>query len=463
MADGLTFTGLRDAYAAASPARKLVGGLVILLLLALPLGLSWVDVNKPREYRVLFSELSDRDGGEVVEALERLNIPYRLAEADGSIQVPADQLHIARYKLAAQGLPRGDKPVEEDAGPRFGVSSFQEQVGYQRGLETQLAHSVESLDSIESARVHLAIPRQSAFLREQIPPAASVLVVLKHGAELTEGQVEALRQIVAGGVPGLNPGQVSVVDQSGSLLAAGVAGFYRGLSPDQMEYARRLESDLAGRIGRVLAPVLGDRAFKVQVTARVDFSESEETIESSRRIGNLAGTVDRSVRHVREPRGSVEQVSSLIVVDEHAALEAGELDRLAALARQAVGFDSARGDNLQVIMLPFSSAEKPAVAPVAKPLRKIPVAAPAAPGPALFNDELLPVYAGLVLALLLFMLLISLRVRQRRRQVEEERRAERERQQAGEQLDARLDSLRQRVLADPRVAASVVKTWLQGA
>lgn len=463
MADGLTFTALRDAYAAASPARKLVWGVVILLLLALPAAFFWAETQKPREYRVLFSELSDRDGGEVVEALERLNIPYRLTEADGSIQVPAEQLHVARYRLAAQGLPRGDKPADENAGPRFGVSPFQERVGYQRALEAQLAHSVESLEAVEAARVHLAIPRQSAFLREQIPPAASVLVVLKPGARLTEERVEALRQIVAGGVPGLNPGQVSVVDQSGALLAAGLAGAYRGLSPDQMEYARRLENDLAGRIMRVLAPVLGDTAFRVQVTAKVDFRESDETIESSRRVGAAAGTIDRSVRHVRAPRGSLEQVSSLIVVDERAAPEAGELDRLAVLARQAVGFDSARGDSLQVIMLPFLAAEKPYAAPAPRPLHKLPAAAPAQPGAALFNDSLLPVYAGLVLALLLFLLALSVRARRRRLRAEEEARAEPAPHQAGERFDARLDSLRQRVLTDPRVTASVVKTWMQSA
>lgn len=456
MADGLTFTGLRDAFAAASPARKLGWGLVILLLLALPAALFWKDAQAPREYRVLFAELSDRDGGEVVEALERLNIPYRLTEADGSIQVPADQLHVARYKLAAQGLPRGDKPAD-DRGPRFGVSPFQEQVGYQRSLEATLARSVEGIEAVQSARVHLALPKQSAFLREQVPPAASVLVEIRPGARLDEETVESLRQIVAGGVPGMSPGQVSVVDQRGALLAAGLAGFYRGLSPNQIEYARRVEGDLAARIKRVLGPVLGGAAFRVQVTAAIDFSESEETVESSRRTGTLAGTVDRSVRHVREPRGRLQQVSSLVVVDEHAGLEPAELDRLAALARQAVGFDGARGDSLQVIMLPFAEAQAPAAAATAP--RKIPVAAPVLPQQSILDDELLPVYAGLALALLFMLLLMFLRARQRRRLADEEAR-EASVPQAGEQFEARLDSLRQRVLGDPRITASVVKLWM---
>lgn len=455
MADGLTFTGLRDAYAAASPARKLVWGVIILLLLALPAVLLWQDAQTPREYRVLYAELSDRDGGEVVEALERLNIPYRLADADGSVLVPADQFHVARYKLAAQGLPRGDKPAGEEAGPRFGISPFQEQLGYQRRLEADLARSVESIEAVESARVHLALPRQSAFLRERIPPAASVLVKLKADAALDEDKVEALRQIVAGGVPGMNPNQVSVVDQRGALLAVGVADFYRGLSPNQMEYARRLEGDLAGRIRRVLSPVLGDAAFKVQVTARIDFGESEETIESSRRTGTVAGSLDRSVRHVREPRGRLLQASTLIVVDEAAGFEAAELDRFAVLARQAVGFDPGRGDSLQVIVLPFQTAKPPAAVPLAK--APLPVLPAAQPRPSPLDDELLPVYLGLALALLFMLLLMALRVRHRRLRQREQARAA----QPGEAFDARLDELRERVLSDPRLAASVVKQWVQ--
>lgn len=458
MADGLTFTGLRDAYAAASPARKLVWGVIILLLLALPAVLLWQDAQTPRQYRVLFSELSDRDGGEVVQALERLNIPYRLADEDGSVLVPTDQYHAARYKLAAQGLPRGDKPASEDAGPRFGVSPFQEQLGYQRSLEANLARSVEDIESIESARVHLALPKQSAFLRERISPAASVLIKLKPGAALDEEKVEALRQVVAGGVPGMNPNQVSVVDQSGALLAVGVADFYRGLSANQMEYARRLESDLAGRIKRVLAPVLGDTAFRVQATARIDFSESQETIESSRRTGTVAGTVNRSVRHVHEPRGSLLQASTLIVVDERAGLQAAELDRLATLARQAVGFDARRGDTLQVITLPFPATQTPLAVPEIKVAGKVPLAPQ--PRTAILDDELLPVYLGLVLALLFMLLLISLRARQRRRLLLEQERAAHA-PSPGEVFDARLDGLRQRVLEDPKVAASVVKLWMQ--
>lgn len=440
MADGLTYTGLRDAYAAASPARRLVWGGLILLLLVLPAVLLWKGAQTPGEYRVLFAGLSDRDGGEVVEALERLHIPYRLSEADGSVEVPSHDLHVARYKLAAQGLPRGDKALARGTtGPRFGLSPYQERLGHQRGLEAELAHSLESVEGVESARVHLALPRQSSFLRERIPPAASVLVKLRQGAAFGDEKVEALRQIVAGGVPGMSPGQISIVDQSGALLAAGMTASHRDLSPDQLEYARRLESDLAARVERVLAPVLGDTAFRVQVTAGIDFGENEETSDASRR--------------------SLRQVSTLIVVDEHGGNELAEPDRLAALARQAIGFDGERGDSLQVIMLPFPVVETPVVAaPQPEPPRKTSLPAQAQP-PRLprLDDVLLPIYAGLALALLLA-LLISVRLRRRRRRAEEETQAA---QPPAEAFEARLDSLRQSVLADPRVAASVVKLWMQ--
>lgn len=441
MADGLTFTGLRDAYAAASPARKLVWGVLILLLLALPAALIWRESQATRAYSVLFAGLSDRDGGEVVQALEKLNIPYRLAETDGSVQVPAEQLHVARYKLAAQGLPRGDKPAEETAGPRFGVSPFQEQLGYQHALEASLAHSVQSIDAVESARVHLALPKQSAFLREQVPPAASVVVKFRHGMAPNEESIEALRQIVAGAVPGLSPGRVSVIDQGGALLAEGLAGFYRGLSPSQLESARRLESDLASRIRRVLTPVLGNAAFRVQVTARMGFDERPAS-----RTALLAG--------------SIEKLSILVVVDDSTGADHADPDRLAALARQAIDFDGARGDSLQVIRLPFA-AQPAAAAPAARQPNKIPLAAQPQPVPAQFlGNDLLPVYAGLALAVLFVLLLILVRARQRRRGQEKAALAAHA-PQPGELFEARLDNLRQRVMADPRVAASVVKLWMQ--
>jgi flagellar biosynthesis/type III secretory pathway M-ring protein FliF/YscJ len=458
MADGLTFSGLRDAYAAASPARKLVWGVVIMLLLALPAMLLWHDAQAPEEYRVLFAKLSDKDGGEVVEALEKLQIPYRLSEPDGSVQVPADQLHAARYKLAAQGLPKGDRPATEENGPRFGLSPFQEQLGYQRRLEAELARSVEAIDAVESARVHLALPKQSAFLRDQVPPAASVLVKLKPGSQLSEEGVESVRQIVAGSVPGMMPGGVSIVDQQGALLAAGLAGFYRGLNANQVEYARQIENDLAGRISRVLEPVLGDTAFKVQVTARINFNESEETTETSRRTGTVAGSVDRTVRHVREPRGSLQQVSALIVVDERAGQPVIDQDRLAALARQVIGFDSARGDALQVIALPFTAEALPQPQLKTEPPRSLPLVRPLSPPT--IDDELLPVYAGLALSLLAFLLLLVMRASRRRQKSLDEALAA-QAPHPGELFEARLDALRQQVLADPKVAASVVKLWMQ--
>ncbi len=443
MADGPTFSGLRDAYAAASPARKLVWGVLILLLLASPLALFWKNAQPPQQYRVLFAELSDRDGGEVVEALERLNIPYRLTETDGSVEVPSDKLHIARYKLAAQGLPRGDKPAADDAGPRFGVSPFQEQLGYQRGLEASLARSVESIEAIESARVHLALPKQSAFLREQVPPAASVLLKLKPGAQLDNEGVEALRQIVAGSVPGMRPAQVSIVDQHGALLAAGLTEAYRGLSPNQLEYARQVENDLAARIVRVLKPVLGETAFRVQVAASIDFAENAATM--------AAGSM-------REKGGKLRQVSTLIMVDERAPQELMAPDRLAALARQAIGFDSVRGDSLQVIALPFPATEALAALPKAEAPSK-PLVVQQAQSPAV-RDELLPVYAGLGLAGLILILLLVLRARQRR-QTEQAEMRDAQDADPGDLFDARLEALRQRVLTDPKVAASVVKLWVQ--
>lgn len=355
MADGLMLSRLRDTYIAASPARKLLWGLIILFLLVLPATLFWQNIQPVQAYRVLYAELSDKDGGEVVGALERLNIPYRLSEPDGLVQVPSDQLHAARYKLAALGLPRGDKPDDAAAGPRFGLSTFQEQLGYQRRLEAELARSVETIEAVGSARVHLALPRQSAFLREPVPPTASVLVELKPGARLDQEQVDAVRRIVAGGVPGMSPGQVGIVDQRGVLL---------------------------GAAGEAAAPPPADEESAEQAVVAI-----EQTVEEA--------PADAAVQPPPPP----------------------------------------------VLAQPSRSAGFIQLAPLYA------------------NAEQAPVYAGFALALLVLLLLLRVRARRRRRERDEALAAQAP--GPGELFDARLETLRQRVLSDPKIAASVVKLWMQ--
>lgn len=215
MAGGLS---LRETWANLGIVAKLLWVAVMVCLPALVAVWLWMNTAQ-REYRVLFAGLPDKDGGEVVKALEKLRIPYQLSEPGGAIEVPLSQLHIARYKLAVEGIPTAEHATVEQPGMRFGLSSFQEQAAHQRSLETELAHSIKTIAGIESARVHLALPRQSSFLREPVQPSASVLLKLAPGAAPTPGQVEAVRLIVANSVPGMAVEQVSVLDQHGALPA----------------------------------------------------------------------------------------------------------------------------------------------------------------------------------------------------------------------------------------------------
>lgn len=459
MAEGLTLPALAASFRAASMLKKATWTAMLLLVLA---ALGFFMLDRQPEYRVLFANLSDRDGGAVVDALERLDIPYRLAEPGGAVEVPANQLHVARYKLAAQGLPKGDNREAEATSVRgFGLSQFQEQIGYQHALEDELAKSVAALDGVSSARVHLALPKQTSFLRERIPPAASVLIKLRPAASFDEEQVESIRHIVANSVPGMAAAQVSVVDQTGTLLAAGVAGHYRGLSPDQLEYARRIEGEYAERLVKMLSPVLGSSAFKVQVTALIDFSETESTIESARQSGKSTVYTHKTMRHVREPKGEIKRLSALVVVDEAAGMDKSRLDRLERLARQAVGFDSRRRDSVQVIKIPFATlpASEPQPISGTESLRnlndnKVPAELPADAG------EPWPVYAGIALAILSGLFLTWMLIKRSRPQADATSLAEEESLSPGERFETELDIIRQRVMQDPKVAASVVKLWM---
>ena len=181
----------------------------------------WMWSQTP-DYRVLFSNFSDRDGGAIVAALEQQNVPYRFAEGGSAILVPADKVHDIRLKLAAQGLPKGSGVgFELMENQKLGISQFLEQVNFQRALEGELARSIQSLAAVQSARVHLAIPKPSVFLREQQKPSASVLVSLYPGRTLDRAQVAGIMHMVSSSVADLPLASVSVLDQNGALLSAG--------------------------------------------------------------------------------------------------------------------------------------------------------------------------------------------------------------------------------------------------
>lgn len=236
--------------------------------------------SRQPDWKVLYANLSDRDGGAVIAALSQLNVPHKFTEGGGAIMVPADKVHDARLKLATQGLPKGGAVgFELMENQKFGVTQFQERLNFQRGLEGELARSIMAMPAVESARVHLALPNQTAFLREQQKPSASVLVSLHGSRTLDRSQISGIVHLVASSVPELNPRAVSVVDQTGTLLSQPAGEAPNGLDASQLQYVRQIEQSLASRVLAILEPLVGAENVRAQITADVDFTQSESTAE----------------------------------------------------------------------------------------------------------------------------------------------------------------------------------------
>lgn len=234
---------------------------------------------KSPDYRVLYSNLNDRDGGAIVTQLTQMNIPYRFTENGSALMIPAEKVHETRLRLAQQGLPKGGavgfELLDQE---KFGISQFSEQINYQRALEGELSRTIESLGPVQNARVHLALPKPSLFVREQKNPSASVTLTLQPGRTLDDGQINAVVYMVSSSVAGLPPGNVTVVDQAGRLLTQS-DGTGRDLNAAQLKYANEVENRYQRRIEAILAPIVGSANVRAQVTAQIDFSTREQTDE----------------------------------------------------------------------------------------------------------------------------------------------------------------------------------------
>jgi flagellar M-ring protein FliF len=386
------------------------------------------------EYRVLFSNLSDRDGGAIVAALGQMHVPYRFTDGGGAILVPATQVHDARLRLASQGLPKGSNVgFELMEAQRFGLTQFQEQINYQRALEGELSRSIQSLSAVQTARVHLAIPKPSVFLRETQKPTASVLLTMYPGKTLERTQVSGIVHLVASSIPELQVRNVSVLDQSGALLSSQGSDNDGRLDPSQLAYINSIEASYIKRITEILEPIVGRNNFRAQVTADVDFTvteftdeqfkpnrnqqaatiRSEQLSESSAAanaqgaqgipgvlpglpVGNAnnaqapaspttppAGVpessvknpasaqrstvvnyeVDKSIRHTRAQVGGIKRLSTAVVVNfrkpadpdgKPEPLKEEDVAQIEAVVREAIGFKQDRGDTLRITTAPFS-------------------------------------------------------------------------------------------------------------
>lgn len=377
----------------------------------------WMWNQKP-DYRVLLSNYSDKDGGAMIAALQQMNIPYQFSGGGGAILVPAERVHDARLKLAAQGLPRGGNVgFELMENQKLGASQFLEQVNFQRATEGELARSINSIAVIQASRVHLAIPKPSVFIRDKQKPTASVLLNLHPGRTIDRQQVSAIVHLVSSSVPELSAENITVVDQNGVLLSAldRQTGTDR-LDPNQLKYVQEIQEGIVKRIESILAPILGVGNLRAEASAEVDFTRSEQAAEtykpngtpepsairssrsnessaaepikpggipgsSSNQVPSPAQTaasannmqkentvnyeLDKTIRYVQHPVGNVKRLTVAVLVNHiretaadgkvtMRALSDTEKTQITDLVKESMGFNTERGDSLSVANVPFA-------------------------------------------------------------------------------------------------------------
>jgi flagellar M-ring protein FliF len=282
---------------------RLILGVVLFVAIAI----GGLVMGRQAEWRVLYSNLADKDGGAVISQLGTMNIPYKYSDGGGAILVPADRVHDARLKLASLGLPKGAVTgFEMMESNRFGMTQFQERLTFQRGLEGELTRSIQSISSVANARVHLALPNQNGFFRDQQKPSASVLLSLNPGRSLDKAQLAGIVHLVASSVPEMDASAVSVLDDTGKLLSKPSDGSGSGLNVDaeQLQYAQQIEQLYSRRILDILEPLVGVQNVKAQVTAEVDFSQTESTTESHKPNLEPANSAVRSQQTVESTNGA---------------------------------------------------------------------------------------------------------------------------------------------------------------
>ena len=423
--------------------------LLVGIAMAVAAGVTVVLWSRGPTYSLLYANLGTEDQAQITQALDAAQIPYRMQPGSSSIEVPAERLNDARLKLAGQGLPEGGGGfalMEKD--PGFGVSQFMENARYQHALEAELARTIAALRPVEGARVHLAVPRQSAFVRDRKGASASVFLQLKQGRRLEQEQIQAIVNLVASSIPDLDAGQVTVVDQQGRLLSSPEGHDAYAVREQQYDMIHRLEDDYAQRIEALLAPLVGPGRVRAQVVAQMDMAVSEEAHEQYRPDSQIvrsestseqtskdgsgsqgvpgsltnqppangvalpppnsapaakpaAGAataaaatspvpgsgsaavndsssksitrnyeIDRTLNYTRQPGGRLRRLTVAVLIDnirnvdkegkvKETPLSAEQLEHVNQLVKDAVGFDEARGDNVNVVNASFTQ-ETPA-------------------------------------------------------------------------------------------------------
>ena len=282
MADGATFSGNGSAvlgFNKLTIVRQI--GLMVGLAASIAIGFGVVLWSQSPEYRILFSNLEFADANQVIDQLQVEQIPYKFDATGRAILVPEENLHQARLKLAAEGFT-SDKTVGFellDRDQSLGTSQFMETAQYRRGLEGELSRTIASMVAIRNARVHLAIPKESVFVRDLRKPTASVFLELFSGRKLSQDQVSAIANLVASSIPELSYEDVTVVDQRGRLLNSRNVDQDVVLAAKQLEYTQTVEDKLLNRVNSILTPIVGMGRFRAEVSAEIDFTQVEQTDE----------------------------------------------------------------------------------------------------------------------------------------------------------------------------------------
>ncbi|WP_185231274.1 flagellar basal-body MS-ring/collar protein FliF [Teredinibacter franksiae] len=257
-------------------------GLMIGLAASVAIGFAVVLWSQGEDYKPLYGSLDRLDSSEVGQILDFNEIPYKIDGSTGALMVAVDKVHKARLVLAENGI-QGDKSVGFellDQEQPLGTSQFMEATRYRRGLEGELARTIGSINSVRGARVHLAIPKRTVFIRDGREPSASVFLDLFPGRPIQPKQVRGIANLVASSIPELDVENVTIVDQKGSLLSVGAEDEKLVVAAQHIDYTRKIEGDVVLRIRRLLSPILGDANFKTEVAADIDFTEIEQAEES---------------------------------------------------------------------------------------------------------------------------------------------------------------------------------------
>jgi flagellar M-ring protein FliF len=404
------FSKLSAGFASLAPARKVsLLAAAVVTLASIGLLVYWTGQV---EYRVLFSNLSGEDAGNIVSKLQEKKVLYRLSSTGDAISVPAEKVAELRLEMATAGLPQGGGVgFEIFDNKSLGSTEFEQQLNYRRALQGELSRTINSLEEIQMSRVHLALPKESLFLERQKKATASVTVKLKQGKTLRSSQVEGIVHLVASSVEGISPEDVIIVDSRGNILStAQMDSKLAKMTNAQVDYQRSQERDIGTRIQSLLENVVGKGKAVVRVSAAMDFRITEKTeenydpespvVRSVKRQSEKSALptavkatsdspgrekldetinyeINRVVNKTVMPVGEIQKISVAVLIDGiYGKNEKGaeiyqprpkkDIDTLEELVRKSAGINAARGDQVVVTEMPFSKVDAEQE-PLAKP------------------------------------------------------------------------------------------------